>query len=209
MWKTATTAVVTLLAIMVAPAFAAECQNEKVVGSYVRVIGPNLNPDLFGDGSDVNFDRTYIGQLNLHGDGTAEQVQTGAPDLFINAGTSTPEFGSWKCRKDGMLVLTLLLATAGPTPDGLTGHPTGASSLGFDPGVATFRPDLFLTNHIRRNWLIYIADDNTLMVVRRRGRVYDMTQDPSDPSGGSLQPPRTDVLVYKRVVASDADLLLP
>ena len=208
MLKKATMALVTVLAFMVAPAFAAPCQSGLFVGSYVLVIGPTLNPDLFGDGSNVNFDRTYIFQLNLHGDGTAEQVQTGAPDLLINLGTSTPEFGSWQCRSDGMLVLTLLLANAGPTPDSLTGHPTLASN-GFDPGVATFRPDLFLGAHVRRTWLISITDVNTLTVVERRNRTYSMTQDPTDPNGGTLHPLRTDVLVYKRLVASDADLLLP
>ncbi len=43
-----TMAVVTLLAFMMAPAFATPCQSGLFVGSYVRVIGPTLNPDLFG-----------------------------------------------------------------------------------------------------------------------------------------------------------------
>ncbi len=208
MLRKATMAAVTLLAFMMAPAFATPCQSGLFVGSYVRVIGPTLNPDLFGDGSNVNFDRTYLVQLSLHADGSAEQAQTGAPDLFMNGGTSTPEFGSWNCRSDGMLVVTLLLANAGPTPDSLTGHPTPASN-GFDPDVATFRPDLFLGAHVRRTWLISITDANTLTVVQRRNRTYNMTQDPTDPNGGTLHRLFTDLLVYKRVIASDADLSLP
>jgi hypothetical protein len=209
MLKNVTMAVVTLFALTLAPAFAIPCQSLQFVGSYAYVVGPTLNPDLFGDGSNVNFDRTYLFQLNLHIDGTAEQVQTGAPDLFINGGTSTPEFGSWTCRTDGMLVLTLLLANATPTPDSLTGHSTLASNI-IDPTVvATFRPDLFLSAHVRRTWLISITDANTLSVVQRRNRRYNMTQDPTDPNGGTLRPLLTDVLVYKRVKASDADLLLP
>ena len=102
----------------------------------------------------------------------------------------------------------MLLANAGPTPDSLTGHPTAAAN-GFDPEVATFRPDLFLGAHIRRTWLISITDGNTLTVVKRRNRVYNMTQDPTDPNGGGLTVVRTDSLVYKKVKASDADLLLP
>jgi hypothetical protein len=53
-----------------------------------------------------------------------------------------------------------------------------------------------------------VTDANTLTLTQSRARVYDPTQDPTDPTGGSLEPLSTNLnVVYKRVVASDADLL--
>jgi hypothetical protein len=197
---------VALSALMLAPAFAANnCFTLKAIGSFTRLIGPFPNPDLFGGGSNINHDVAFVEQLNLHIDGTAEDFFTGGPDLVMNFGTSTPGAGSWKCRADGMLVVTLLHADYGPSDDSLTGH----SWNGSDPGVASFRPDLLLADHVRLTLLFSIADGNTLTLVKRRQRIYTGLQDPMDPTGGTLGPLRTDVRVYKRVVASDADLLLP
>jgi hypothetical protein len=206
MLKKAAMTVVVLSTLMLAPAFAVNnCFTLKAIGSFTRLIGPSPNPDLFGDGSNINHDVAFVEQLNLHIDGAAESFYTGTPDLMTNSGTGTPAIGSWKCRPDGMLVVTLLHADYAPSDDSLTGH----SWNGSDPGVASFRPDLLLADHVRLTLLFSIADGNTLTLVKRRQRIYTGLQDPMDPTGGTLGPLRTDVRVYKRVVASDADLLLP
>jgi hypothetical protein len=70
--------------------------------------------------------------------------------------------------------------------------------------------DLVVGNHIRQTFLFSVTDANTLTLTQRRSRVYDPTQDPTNPTGGVLFPLHTGVLaVYKRLVASDADLLAP
>ena len=42
-----------------------------------------------------------------------------------------------------------------------------------------------------------------------RRRSYLPAQDPTDPSLGTLSALNTTTVLYKRVIASDADLLLP
>ncbi len=54
-----------------------------------------------------------------------------------------------------------------------------------------------------------LQGDNTLTRVRARNRGYPPNQDPTDPAGGTLGPINSTTLVYKRLAASDADLLLP
>jgi hypothetical protein len=206
MLKKAVVTVVVLSTFLLASAFAANnCFTLKSIGSFTRLHGPFPNPDLFGDGSNINHDVAYFEQLNLHIDGTAEWFYTGGPDLVMNAGGPTPASGSWKCRADGMLVVTLVRADYLPSDDSLTGH----SWNGLNPVVSTFRPDLLLQDHLRSTWLFSITDGNTLTLVQRRGRLYTGLQDPTDPAGGTLLPLHTDSSVYKRLVASDADLLLP
>jgi hypothetical protein len=189
-----------LSVFMVIPAFPqvtgnAGCKNGKFVGSYTHL---DTFPDIWGDGSNV--EHQFISQLNLHSDGTATEEFTGNPDIMLSFGLSTPSVGSWTCRKDGMLVVTQILAIYMPTTDAIN-HP---STVPAPPPV-----DLFLLQHDRVTSLFFVTDLNTLTRIQSRIRRYNATQDPSDPTGGVLRPLNTNVVVYTRLVASDADLLAP
>lgn len=189
-----------LLLLLVKPAFPqrngnAGCKTGKFIGSYIHV---NTFPDVWGDGSFV--EHQLIQQLNLHSDGTVTNENAGGPDLMLSFGLSTPAIGSWTCRNDGRLVVTVIFAVYGPTTDAIN-HP---STVPAPPPV-----DLFLFQHTRATYLFSVTDTNTLTRIQARNRRYDATQDPSDPTGGVLRPLNTDVVVYTRVLASDADLLAP
>lgn len=182
------------------PAFPQEhgnagCKNGKFVGSYTAL---DTIPDIWGDGS--NIEHQLIRQLNLHSDGTVTEEFSGSPDTMLSFGLSTTAVGSWKCRNDGMLVVTQIHAIYSPTTDAIN-HP---STVPNPPPV-----DLFLLQHNRVTSLFFVTGANTLTRIQARNRRYDATQDPTDPTGGVLQSLITDVVVYKRLVASDADLLAP
>jgi hypothetical protein len=191
-------AVVALSLFMTTPAFPqgnAGCKTGKFIGSYTTLI---TFPDIWGDGS--NLLNQTIFQLDLHSDGTATQEFSGAPDIMLSGGTETPRVGSWTCRSDGKLVVTLIWATYFPTNDAVN-HPVVTP---IPPPV-----DLLLSGHFRATYLFSVTDTNTMTRIQARNRAYDATQDPTDPTGGVLGPLLTNVRVYKRVVASDADLLAP
>lgn len=189
-----------LSVLMVTPAFPQEqenagCKNHKFIGSYTHV---DAFPDIWGDGS--NIEHQIIQQLNLHSDGTVTQENAGGPDIMLSAGLSTTLVGSWTCRHDGMLVVTVIFAVYEPTTDAIN-HPLTVPA---PPPV-----DLFLLQHTRATYLFSVTDANTLTRILARNRVYKATLDPSDPTGGVLRPLNTNVVVYTRLVASDADLLAP
>ncbi len=173
----------------------AGCKTGKFVGSYTHA---DLFADLWGDGSGVA--HTLVFQLNLHSDGTADQYWTGLPDLMLSGGTGSPSVGSWVCRNDGKLVVTLISAGYGTTTDAIN-HP---ASVPNPPPV-----DLLMVFHARTTYLFSVTDENTLTRIQMRARRYPVPQDPSDPTGGILRPLNTTVAQYKRLVASDADLLAP
>jgi len=178
------------LVFMVIPAFAdAGCKNGKFVGSYTR---PQTLNDIWGDSTGVN--HTVLFQLNLQSDGTAFQYWTAFPDLMLNGGTGTPYVGSWKCRDDGKLVVTLINAAFTSTTD-THGNPSLV--------------DLLLLFHQRATYLFTVTDGDTLTRTQARARRYSVTEDPSDPTAGTLRPLDTTVVVYKRLVASESDLLAP
>jgi hypothetical protein len=195
--------VVALLALsvfIVVPAFPqvngnAGCKNGKFIGSYTHLDTFN---DVWGDGSNV--EHQTIRQLTLHSDGTATEESTGAPDIMLSAGTISSRIGGWTCRRDGMLVVTLIWATYLPTTDAVN-HPTTVPT---PPPV-----DILLAVHTRASYLFSVTDANTLTRTQARVRLYAATEDPTDPTGGVLQPLNTNVVVYTRLVASDADLLAP
>jgi len=193
-------ALLALSVFMAIPAFAqgngnAGCKNGKFVGSYTHL---DTFPDLWGDASGVI--HQTIRQLNLHSDGTATEEHTWAPDVMLSLGTVSPYVGSWTCRQDGRLVVTVIFALYGPTTDAIN-HP---STVPAPPPV-----DIFLFQHNRTTSLFSVTDANTLTRIQARTRRYAATEDPSDPTGGVLRPLSTVPLVYKRLVASDADLLAP
>src|SRR5215831_11982763 len=186
-------ALAVLSVFMVAPAFAdSGCKDGKFVGSYVRSAA---NPDVWGDGSGVA--HTNVVQLNLNSDGTAYEQQTGFPDIMLSSGTGTPSVGSWQCRADGKLVMTIITAVFAPTNDAAI-H-----------GILNVPTDLLLFVHLRSTYLFSITDDNTLTRIQARNRRYLPAEGPTDPNGGTLRPLNVTVVECKRLVASDADLLAP
>ncbi len=192
-FKHATVALVALTVFMVRPALAdSGCKNGKFVGSYTQA---TLFTDIWGDGSGV--DHALVLQLNLHSDGTVYEEFSGFPDIMLSGGMGTPLVGSWQCRQDGKLVVTTISATYVPTYDAPS-H-----------GLANVPVDLLLHFNVRTTLLFSVTDDNTLTRIQARTRRYAPAQDPTDPTGGALLPLNTTAVRYKRLVASDADLLAP
>jgi hypothetical protein len=165
------------------------CKKFNFIGTFTRLQPPS---DVFGDGS---ANHTYIFQLQLHSDGTATQLWSGSPDFMINLGTTTNYRGSWQCRADGNLVVTVL--------EGLY-TPVNSSR---NPNAVV--PDVQLVGYSRVTYLFSVDSDNTLTRLQARARTYGENEDPTNPTGGSLQPLSTTQVTYTRFVASDADLNLP
>jgi len=182
-----------LIALFVVPVFAAPpgtgCNKIKFWGSYTR---PTLNVDVFGDGTAYH---SFLFQLTLNSDGTATQTWTGATDYLMNAGTGTPWIGSWTCRQDGKLVVTMITASFFP--------------VGPNPNPPIINADLELSGHTRLTYLFSVDDENTLTRLQARSRNYGPNADPTDPNGGTLRPLTVTTATYKRLVATDADLLAP
>jgi len=192
-WKVAVVAVVALTVVIVRPALAESgCKDGKFVGSYTQA---TLFTDIWGDGSGI--EHTLVLQLTLHSDGTVHEEFSGYPDILLSAGTGTPLVGSWQCRQDGKLVVTTLNAIYVPTYDAAL-H-----------GIVNTPVDLFLFVNSRTTRLFSVTDQNTLTRIQSRARLYGPTLDPTDPTGGTLRPLNTTPVPYKRLVASDADLLAP
>ena len=178
---------VLIAAVSAGTAFADGCKTYKLVGSYLRVDAPS---DVFGDGAVVH---QYMFSLVLNTDGSAVQNWTGSLDFPINTGTVSASFGSWMCRSDGKLLVTFLLASYNPTAPG-PNHPL---------------PDVSLIFNQRLTYLFTVDDDNTLTRIQARARTYGPADDPRNLTGGTLGPLSTRTFTYKRIVASDADLLAP
>jgi hypothetical protein len=116
---------------------------------------------------------------------------------MLSSGTGTTSVGSWQCRGDGQLVVTIITAVYAPTNDAAM-H-----------GILNVPTDLLLLFHSRSTYLFSVIDENTLTRIQARGRRYAPAQDPTDPNGGTLRPLNTATITYKRLVASDADLVAP
>lgn len=175
---------------MAIPTFAAPpagCKNGKFVGTYTSAT-PDV--DIFGDGSVVH---TFTFQLTLNSDGIANLYWTGSLDYQINTGTNSPWIGSWECRRDGKLVVNLLNAGYAPTA----------------PSAQAPNPDVALVSHSRTTFLFTVDDQDTLTRTQSRTRVYEVSEDPTDAAGGTLLSLNNSTRVYKRMKASDADLLAP
>ena len=159
-----------------------ECKKGKFLGSYARV--QQLDP--LGDGNT----HTYLQQLTLHSDGSVEFFFSGFPDYTLNIGTGTPGAGSWMCRPDDKLVVTVFANFYVPqTVNGIT--------------------DLVLFRNLKDTYLFTITDQDTLTREQFRRRQYLPDQDPTNPAIGTLGPLNTAAIPYKRLIASDADLLAP
>jgi hypothetical protein len=180
--------VITVAVLMVGPVYASGCRGGHFIGAYVS--SPNTPTDLFGDGTVIH---NFVFQLNLGSDGSATQYWTGLPDYFLTLGTGSPQIGSWSCRNDGKLIVTLLAGGYAPIAPG-PNNPTN---------------DVSLLRHLRTTYLFTVDDDNTLTRIQSRSRVYAPADDASIATGGTLATLHTDTVQYKRLVASDADLLAP
>lgn len=168
--------------------FAGNCNNDNFPGTYTR-IDPPL--DLLGDGSVVH---QHVYTLTLGADGSARQDWTGFPDYLINLGSGTAGIGSWKCRADGKLVVTLLSTTYFP--------------VAADQNIGTVQ-DISLSRHIRTTILINVNNPNKLTRIQSRSRTYLPGDDPTNLTGGTLGALANTQIIYNRVVASDADLTAP
>jgi hypothetical protein len=164
------------------------CNKFNFTGTF---LSPN-EQDVFGDGNIHKF----VLQLTLNSDGTANQFWTGLPDYIINAGTGSPQIGSWTCRTDGKLVIVWIQGTYVPV------YPSD------DPLNITSQ-DVKLWRHNRTTYLFTVDDDNTVTRVQSRNRSYLPTEDPSNAAGGTLGTISNATVTYKRLAASDADLLAP
>ena len=161
------------------------CRSGKFLGSYVDT----YPIDIWGDGTVIH---QYSENLQLHSDGTARTDFDGGPDYMLTYGLDTTSIGSWTCRPDGKLVLTFLSTEYAPTNDRVSST------------------DLNQVKHFRRTALVTIIDDNTLTVTNIRTRTYAAAQDPTNPNGGTLGPLRSPSdYTFHRIVANDADLLVP
>jgi hypothetical protein len=175
-----------LAVFMAVPAFAdKDCATGDFVGTYTRTT-PTNDP--------INHTTpNFVFQLTLHADGTATQYWTGLPDFQTNLGTGSINIGAWKCRENGNLLVTLLSATYEPVVDNQY------------PGVT---PDVQLFTHSKTTSVFTITNNNTLTRLKAITRTYLPNEDPasSDPNVGHLGNLNTDPIVYKRLVASAADL---
>ena len=177
-----------LTIFMVAPAFADQnCATGNFVGTYTR-LSPAI--DAVGDG----VLHAFAFQLTLHADGTVTQYWTGLPDYQNTLGTGSRNIGAWKCRDNGNLLVTLLSASYAP--------------IAANPGLGTL-DDVRLVRHQRSTMVFNIDDNNTLTRLKIRTRNYAPAADPTDPNGGTLGALDTTQVVYKRLVASAADLTAP
>jgi hypothetical protein len=167
MFKSTLAAMVTLL-IMSSTAFAGddrrECDPKKVPGSY---IGLRVSTPEFG----------VLDQLKLNSDGTAYHYQSQAFHQLINGGTFIPEIGTWKCLRDGTLVVTTI--GVGYVPDG--------------------GGDIKIDHYKRGTQKFSVLNGNTLETIRRVFRNFLLTDDPLDPNGGTIILDSTVVFQYKRV----------
>ena len=176
--------VVVLTVFGVAQILADSCATGNFVGTYTR---PS-SVDVFGDGSVIH---NYVFQLTLHADGTVTQYWTGLPDYQNNLGTGSINIGAWKCRDNGNILVTLLSASYEPIPA--------------DPNLGTV-DDVRLVSHSRSTMVFNVDSNNQLTRIKIITRTYTPAQDPTDPNGGTLGPLSTTQVVYKRLVASAADL---
>ena len=172
------TTLVTLVAfstIVVSTAFAADDKCEKVPGSYIRVRA--LAGDPF----------SLLDQLTLGSDGTARWYQSNAFHLLVTEGSFIPEVGSWKCQRDGTVLVTTIGASyrSEILPGGIT--------------------DIKLDHYTRFTSTYSIIDKDTLQTIRRVFRDFALTADPLDPNGGTNIRDSSLVTQFKRVkpLASD------
>lgn len=188
MLKFSVLTLVMLVFLTAGTVLAGDCNNDNFPGTYTRIDAPI---DILGDGSVVN---QHVFTLTLNADGSARQDWTGFQDYMLNLGAGTAAIGSWKCRADGKLVVTMLATLYLPAAA--------------DPNLGTI-PDITLYRHQRITILFKVNNPNKLTRIQSRSRNYLPGEDPTNLAGGTLGGLNNAQVVYNRIVASDADLLAP
>ena len=180
---------VAIFAVVPAVAGPTGCNRIKFQGTYTRA---SVNQDVLGDGTVFH---SYVFQFEIRADGTASMHSSAYYDFMVNTGSNSPGIGTWTCRADGKLVVSVLAGLL---------YPIGPNTNPQLPSA-----DISLEQHIRTTYLISVDDVNTITVVQSRNRFYDATEDPTNPAGGVLGALNTTPRAYTRFTASDGDLLLP
>lgn len=192
MFKRTIFSVIVLSFFLASPAYSAKtpgvtaCKIDAVAGSYVRV---SQSQSVGFDGTII--DRTYLFQLKLSSDGIAVQNFTGADDMFDIYGGESDGVGSWECRKDGKLLVTMFSGSYRPVVDGLdpfTGESVQASELRF---------------HYLVSYLLSVTSADTLKTVETGVKEFNMSEVPTDPNAGSLVTLHTLEREYNRVKPID------
>lgn len=189
MFRNSILVIMAVVLLGVGSAMAGNCNNDNFFGTYTRV---DAATDPIGDGTLLH---QYIYNLTLSSDGSAIQYWTGLPDFQINSGTGSTFVGSWKCKNNGQLVVTLLASTYYPT-DPLA-----------NPNVPL--PDVSLQYNYRYTYLFKVNNPNTLTRIQARSRRYLASEDSTNPTAGILGTLSTTPITYNRFVASDDDLTAP
>ena len=187
MFKKMTFVLMILCVFAAVPALADNCATGAFVGTYTRATAAT---DEIGNGEP----HAFLFQLTLHGDGTVTQNWTGLQDYQNNLGTGSLNIGSWKCRDNGNLLVTMIYAAFFP--------------YAADPGLGTVA-DVKLVRHYRTTYVFDITNSTTVTRIKSRTRSYLPSEDATDPNGGTLGALNTDQFVYKKLVPSTADLQLP
>lgn len=187
MFRNSILALMAVVLLGVGSAMAGNCNNDNFFGTYTRVDAPT---DVFVDGAVIH---QYIYNLTLSSDGTAIQYWTGLPDYQITFGTGTQNVGSWKCKNNGQIVVTLL---------GSSYEPVG-------PDTVIPAADVSLVYNYRYTYLFKVNNPNSLTRVQSRSRRYLASEDSTNPTAGILGTLSTTPITYTRFVASDADLTAP
>lgn len=188
MYKRTIFSVIVLSFFLASPALFAKkaddsvCKVATVAGSYVRVKQANYS----------GVDRTFLLQLNLSSDGIALQNFTGGLDLIDYYGGESNDIGSWECREDGKLLVTMYRAE----------YP----AISTDPFTAGPIQAAELRRHFLVSYLFIVTSADTLTTVEIGLKEFDMSEDPTDPAAGILRNPDLNEYEYNRVKPTDAYL---
>src|SRR6187402_1919380 len=174
-------AVVAIFTVATASAAPTGCNKVKFQGTYTRGA---VSQDVLGDGTAIH---SWVFQLEIRADGTASMHSSVYYDFMINTGSNSPGIGTWTCRADGKLVVTTLAGLL---------FPIGPNTNPQLPGA-----DISLLQHVRATYLFTVDDANTPTQVQSRSRIYEATEDPTNPTGGNLGNPSTTPRVYTRFTA--------
>lgn len=160
------------------------CSKNKVAGSYTRT--------LFVDGGASP--KTYLDQINLGREGTVYWFSVSGTDRIINLGGITPFVGSWKCRRDGTVLMNIITATLAPF---------------VDPGSGI--NDIDVRDYLRFTIVFSIEDKDTLKRVQSVGRFMPASNDenPADPDVGTIFGVGTSPYFLKRFKPLESDLNIP
>jgi len=167
------------------------CKDKDVVGAYAAS-EPSSLPIPYPTGENGFRSVTYVYQLNINAGGTATMNWTGGTDFMVTEGKIAMYHGSWKCRKDGKLLVSTIGAVY--------------QSTDYNPYQDALVTDIELEGHNRHNRLFSIEDPNTVVLRQTVRRFYPAEEDPMDPLGGYPFPEFFPDIVFSRLSPSDEGL---